>query len=78
MTHADAFPRPHPRRRDPVDAQSGHPAAGAFAQLPEPLVHDTGAFVFAQVQAVENRVGKALCPIGWCVSSGPLESLVQR
>ena len=31
-------------------------------QLPEPVVHDTGAFVFAQVQAVENRFGKALCP----------------
>jgi hypothetical protein len=31
--------------------------------LPEPLVHDTGIFVFAQVQAIENRVGKALCPM---------------
>jgi hypothetical protein len=31
-------------------------------QLPEPVVHDTGAFVFAQVQAVENRFGKVLCP----------------
>jgi len=31
-------------------------------QLPEPLVHDAGAFVFAQVQAVENGIGKALCP----------------
>jgi hypothetical protein len=31
-------------------------------QLPEPVVHDTGAFVFARVQAVENRFGKALCP----------------
>ena len=31
-------------------------------QLPEPVVHDTGVFVFAQVQAVENRFGKALCP----------------
>ena len=31
--------------------------------LPEPVVHDTGAFVFAQVQTIENRVGKALCPI---------------
>jgi hypothetical protein len=31
--------------------------------MPEPLVHDTGIFVFAQVQAVENRVGKTLCPI---------------
>jgi hypothetical protein len=29
--------------------------------LPEPLVHDTGLFVFAQVQTIENRVGKALC-----------------
>jgi hypothetical protein len=32
-------------------------------QLPEPLVHETGAFVFARVQAVENSIGKALCPI---------------
>ena len=53
------------------------PAAGAFAWLlnlatwllarslnmPEPLVHDTGFFVFARVQAVENSVGRTLCPI---------------
>ena len=32
-------------------------------QLPEPVVQDTGAFMFAQVQAVENRIGKALCPV---------------
>ena len=31
--------------------------------LPEPLVRDTGAFVFAQVQAVENSVGRSLCPV---------------
>ena len=31
-------------------------------QLPEPVVQDTGAFVFAQVAAVENS-GRALCPI---------------
>jgi hypothetical protein len=31
--------------------------------LPEPLVHDTGLFVFAQVQTIENRVGRALCPM---------------
>ena len=31
--------------------------------MPEPLVHDTGVFVFAQVQAVENNIGKTLCPI---------------
>ena len=30
--------------------------------MPEPLVHDTGVFVFAQVQTFENRVGRALCP----------------
>jgi hypothetical protein len=29
--------------------------------MPQPLVHDTGVFVVAQVQAVETRVGKALC-----------------
>ena len=32
-------------------------------QLPEPVVRDTGLFVFVQVQAIENRVGRALCPI---------------
>jgi hypothetical protein len=31
--------------------------------MPEPLVHDTGVFLFAQVQAIEMRVGKALCPM---------------
>jgi hypothetical protein len=30
--------------------------------MPEPLVHDTGVFVFAQVQSFETRVGRALCP----------------
>ncbi|MEA2867312.1 MAG: hypothetical protein QOE39_2027 [Bradyrhizobium sp.] len=31
--------------------------------MPEPVVHNTGVFVFAQVQAVENSVGRTLCPI---------------
>lgn len=31
--------------------------------MPEPLVHTTGVFVFVQVQAVENSVGRNLCPI---------------
>jgi hypothetical protein len=31
--------------------------------MPEPLLHTTGVFVFAQVQAVESSVGKRLCPI---------------
>ena len=30
--------------------------------MPEPVVHDTSVFVFVQVQTIENRVGKALCP----------------
>jgi hypothetical protein len=30
--------------------------------MPQPLVHATGLFVFAQVYAAEMRVGKALCP----------------
>ena len=30
--------------------------------MPQPLVHDTGVFVFVRVQTIENRVGKALCP----------------
>jgi hypothetical protein len=31
--------------------------------MPEPLLHTTGVFVFAHVQAVENSVGKTFCPI---------------
>ena len=31
--------------------------------MPEPLVQNTGVFVFAQVQALENSVGKTFCPI---------------
>ena len=30
--------------------------------MPEPLVHHTGVFVFAQVQTLETRIGRALCP----------------
>jgi hypothetical protein len=44
-------------------------------QLPEPVVHDTGVFVFARVQAVENRVGKALCPMRLLRR---IRSLIQR
>jgi len=31
--------------------------------MPEPLVHGTGVFVVVQVQAIESRIGKALCPM---------------
>ena len=34
-----------------------------FLNMPEPLVHTTGVVVFAHVQAVENSIGKTLCPI---------------
>ncbi len=30
--------------------------------MPEPLVHSAGVFVFAQVQAAETRAAKSLCP----------------
>jgi hypothetical protein len=30
--------------------------------MPEPLVHTTGVFVFAHVQAVETSIGRTLCP----------------
>ncbi|OCK54035.1 hypothetical protein [Bradyrhizobium sp. LMTR 3] len=43
--------------------------------MPEPLVHDTGVFVFVQVQTIENRVGKALCPVRLMRQ---LRSLLQR
>jgi hypothetical protein len=30
--------------------------------MPEPLLHHTGLFVFAQVAAFEYSLGKSLCP----------------
>jgi hypothetical protein len=43
--------------------------------MPQPLVHDTGVFVFVQVQTIENRVGKALSPMRLVRR---LRSLLQR
>ena len=43
--------------------------------MPVPMVHDTGVFVFAQVQTIENRIGKALCPMRLLRQ---LRSLLQR
>jgi hypothetical protein len=31
--------------------------------MPEPLVHSTGVFVYARVQAAEHRAAKTLCPV---------------
>jgi len=46
-----------------------------FLNMPEPVVHDTGVFVFVQVQTIENRVFAALCP-KWLARQ--LRSLLQR
>ena len=43
--------------------------------MPQPLVHDTGVFVFVQVQTIENRVFAALCPMRLMRR---LRSLLQR
>ena len=43
--------------------------------MPQPVVHDTGVFVFVQVQTIENKVGKALCPMRLLRR---LRSLLQR
>jgi len=32
--------------------------------MPQPLVHSTGAYVFAHVAAVETSAARTLCPIG--------------
>jgi len=31
--------------------------------MPAPLVYSTGIFVYAQVQAVEHRAARKLCPV---------------
>jgi hypothetical protein len=31
--------------------------------MPEPLVHATGLFVFVRVQAFEHSVAQSLCPV---------------
>ena len=75
MTHADAFPLPLRCRHDPLVAQSGHLVSGALAEHADPVVHDTGVFVFAQVQTIENRIFRALCPMRLVRQ---LRSLLQR
>ena len=36
--------------------------AARSLNMPEPLLHHAGAFVFAHVQAAEDRALKTLCP----------------
>jgi len=38
-------------------------ALASSLNMPEPLLHSTGVFVYAQVQAVEHRALKTLCPV---------------
>ena len=63
MTHEHAQQQP-PFRRRHLDWLVGLATwlLARSLQMPEPLVHVTGVYVFAQVQAVETRAGKALCP----------------
>jgi hypothetical protein len=35
--------------------------AARSLNMPEPVVHDTGVFVFVQVQTIENKLFRALC-----------------
>ena len=37
--------------------------AARSLNMPEPVVHNTGMFVFVQVQTIENKLFKALCPM---------------
>ena len=36
--------------------------AARSLNMPEPVVHDTSVFVFVQVQTIENKLFRALCP----------------
>jgi hypothetical protein len=36
--------------------------AARSLNMPEPVVHDTGVFLFVQVQTIENKLFRALCP----------------
>jgi hypothetical protein len=36
--------------------------AARSLNMPEPVVHDTGVFVFVQVQTIESKLFRPLCP----------------
>ena len=61
-------PRSRPTFTSPASVTSWvlHLATRMLARalnMPEPLLHTTGAFVFAHVQAVETKAAKKLCPV---------------
>jgi hypothetical protein len=60
---AGAMARPTPARASIWLLHLATRMLACSLNMPAPLVHNTGVFVFAQVQAVENSVGKSLCPI---------------
>jgi len=66
-------------RRDPSPSIAGSmpwllrlaiQLAARALNLPEPLLHDTGIFVFAQVQAVEAERGSARSGYGGSSGTG--------
>jgi hypothetical protein len=62
--------RPNPEQNPfPSAAELTHWLFGLATRLlarslnmPEPLVHDTGMFVYIRVQEVETSIGRKLCP----------------
>ena len=66
MTHVHASPIQHLVIRRRHGSPVAHLATRLLARslnMPEPVVHTTGMFVFARVTAIENRVGRTLSPI---------------
>lgn len=75
-THQPSDAQPTPPKAEAVTSASAVIASSPLAwiaklakrllahslNMPEPLLHDTGVFVFAHVQAVEDRAMKTLCP----------------
>jgi hypothetical protein len=37
--------------------------AARALQMPEPMVHTAALFLMLRVQAIENGIGKSLCPV---------------
>jgi len=47
----------------PLAAKLATWMGGRSLNMPEPLVHATGIFMFVRVQAFETRVARSLCPV---------------
>jgi hypothetical protein len=63
--HPNSGPNPFPSAAD-LAAWLINLATRLLARslnMPEPLVHDTGMFVYIRVQEVETSIGRKLCPV---------------